>query len=52
MIFSYIPLTGYLFCLQKRLRSEVVLEITLTMDDVIYLDIINACFDASSKLHH
>ena len=28
------PLAGYLFCLQTRLKSQVVLEITLTVDDV------------------
>nr|VFJ72543.1 MAG: hypothetical protein BECKFM1743A_GA0114220_106521 [Candidatus Kentron sp. FM] len=45
-------LAGYLSCLRKRLKSEVVLEITLTIDDVIHLDIINACFGASSKFCH
>ena len=48
----FILLTGYLSCFQKRRKSEVVLEITLTIDDVIHLDIINACFGASSKFCH
>ncbi|VFN04579.1 MAG: hypothetical protein BECKG1743D_GA0114223_108981 [Candidatus Kentron sp. G] len=34
-----ILLTGYLSCLPKRLKSEVVLEITLTTNDVVRLDI-------------
>nr|VFJ46164.1 MAG: hypothetical protein BECKFM1743A_GA0114220_100335 [Candidatus Kentron sp. FM]VFJ49739.1 MAG: hypothetical protein BECKFM1743C_GA0114222_100752 [Candidatus Kentron sp. FM]VFK10495.1 MAG: hypothetical protein BECKFM1743B_GA0114221_101423 [Candidatus Kentron sp. FM] len=33
----------------RPLKSEVVLEITLTIDDVIHLGIINAYFGASSK---
>ncbi|VFN04721.1 MAG: hypothetical protein BECKG1743D_GA0114223_106232 [Candidatus Kentron sp. G] len=44
--------SGYLSCFQKRSKSEVVLETTPTMDDVIHLDIINACFGASSKFRH
>ncbi|VFN06668.1 MAG: hypothetical protein BECKG1743E_GA0114224_110521, partial [Candidatus Kentron sp. G] len=43
---------GYFPCLQKRLGSQVVLEFTLTVDDVIHLDIINACFGTSSKFYH
>ena len=31
----FILLTGYLTCFQKRLGSQVALEFTLTMDDVI-----------------
>ena len=49
---QYILLTGYLSCFQKRRKSEVVLKITLTIDDVIHLDIINAYFGASSKFYH
>ncbi|VFM96000.1 MAG: hypothetical protein BECKG1743D_GA0114223_101356 [Candidatus Kentron sp. G] len=49
---SYILLTGYLPCFQERLKSQVVLENTLTKDDVAYLDIANACFGASSKFCH
>nr|VFJ50173.1 MAG: hypothetical protein BECKFM1743A_GA0114220_100811 [Candidatus Kentron sp. FM]VFJ75686.1 MAG: hypothetical protein BECKFM1743C_GA0114222_108691 [Candidatus Kentron sp. FM]VFK22361.1 MAG: hypothetical protein BECKFM1743B_GA0114221_108551 [Candidatus Kentron sp. FM] len=43
---------GYLSCFLKRLKSQVVLEITLAMDGVIHLDIINACFGTSSKFYH
>ncbi|VFM96498.1 MAG: hypothetical protein BECKG1743F_GA0114225_101634 [Candidatus Kentron sp. G] len=43
----FILLTGYLSCFWKRLESQVVLEITLAMYDVIHLDIISACFGTS-----
>ncbi|VFM96047.1 MAG: hypothetical protein BECKG1743D_GA0114223_101996 [Candidatus Kentron sp. G] len=48
----YILIMGYLSCFRKRLGSQVVLEITFTTDDVTHLDIINACFGASSKFYH
>ncbi|VFN02971.1 MAG: hypothetical protein BECKG1743D_GA0114223_106483 [Candidatus Kentron sp. G] len=44
--------TGLLVLLPEPVESEVVLEITLAMDDVIHLDVINARFGASSKFCH